>query len=141
MVYHKNNHFRKYSLIEALEMERQYVKYGKIMKYTINYNTKKKYFLYFLFNFYKYKDFIYKKNNSYVCKKYNKYNTYNLYNKYNIYNLCENNFVTSPTFGNQKNRTAIEFLNKSKNYHIMNKTQTNLSITIHNYLKEKYILN
>lgn len=58
MVYHYNNHFKDYPLIQGLIMEKLYVTYGKKLNIIYFFNLKNKYFRIFKNNFILYKKFI-----------------------------------------------------------------------------------
>lgn len=126
MVYHYNNHFKKYSLIEGLILEKLYVTYGKKLNKIYFFNFKKKYF----------KNF---KNNYILYKKY----LLNYKNKCKV----EKYIILNETQIKKKELLikAYRFLNKSSNINSVinlnnnNLDETNLSIIIRNYLRNKYM--
>tara|TARA_Y100000389_G_C17174880_1_gene370986 strand:+ start:217 stop:570 length:354 start_codon:yes stop_codon:yes gene_type:complete len=117
MVYHSNNHFKHYSLIEGLQMEKMYVNYGKKLNHIYFYNLKK-------LNLYRFK------------KNYENYKNY----VYKLYNFNNNKIYKNIDY-NLKNNILVKvqkFLKKNNNNNCVY-SETNLSNAVTNYFRNKYI--
>tara|TARA_B100001175_G_C19508916_1_gene642497 strand:- start:1801 stop:2175 length:375 start_codon:yes stop_codon:yes gene_type:complete len=122
MVYHYNNHFKHYPLIEGLMMEKLYVTSGKKLNRIYFFNLKNKYFRILKNNF-----ILYKKN---ILIKYN----FNI-NKNKINNEINEIKIKQKTLLSK----AYKFLNKNSNNYKLEYRETNLSNLATNYFKNKYI--
>ena len=124
MVYHYNNHFKNYSLIEGLIREKLYVTSGKKLNKIYFFNFKKKYFKIFKNNYIIYKKYLL--NYEYKCE-------------------IEKYIILNETRKKKKELLlkAYKFLNKSSNITSNitsnNYEDSNLSNIVTNYLKNKYI--
>lgn len=110
MVYHYNNHFKNYSLINGLQIEKLYTIYGKKLNYIYFYNLKKLYINHLKKN---YKNYINK-----------------LYDLKHIdidYKVRNNILVKVQNFLKRNNNNKCKY------------SETSLSNAVTNYFRNKYI--
>jgi hypothetical protein len=119
MVYHYNNHFKNYSIIEGLIREKLYIDYGKRLNNIYFFNLKHKYFKIIKINF-------------------NRYKLYFINCKYIIEDQ-KNRIIIQKSLEKKSNLfKAYRFLNKTHiSYNTFN--NTNLSNVVTNYFKKKYL--
>jgi hypothetical protein len=113
MVYHSNNHFKNYSLIQGLQIEKLYADYGKKLNYIYSCNFKKLYINYFKKNYKIYKNYINK--------------LYDLKNTDIDYKVRNNILVKVQNFLKRNNNNNSKY------------SETNLSNAVTNYFRNKYI--
>ena len=122
MVYHYNNHFKHYPLIEGLMMEKLYVTSGKKLNKIYFFNLKNKYFkiLKNKFLLHKKKNFI--KNNFDIERQ-------KISNEINEIKIKQKVILSR----------AYKFLDKNSDNYILQYQDTDLSNLATNYFKNKYI--